>query len=399
MNQSPHQGHLRNQSWLPIHRIPLFCAGLSLGLASVLVLPRVLDLTRVSGWFPAYYYVNYYRFGFVKRALVGTLLTPLNVISGMDVRLFAVLVFSVGLMAFTILFWKLFSEATSASGWLTAGMRWRLALMFAFSPAIFLHLAYDAGRTDVFWLSCGIAALLIAFSKSLPFLFKFLSVLLLSFASLLIYEGSVFVIVPFLSVVLERSDRRRGLAAALVYALLMTLLTLAIQHFGSFEGGSAVLVELLSGTAPGLGDPLSIVLTGDLVKDNFHHALGSQFNWFGNNPVILAYILGWVLLLVRLARASSDLLRSGLILTTPFFGLFLNIIALDYIRYLSLVLCVSAMSILGLLVFDPVAARGLQGRVPLLWMLLLGIVLGPFGVVPDPALPYNPLSFILSGGG
>lgn len=353
----------------------------------------------MSGWFSAYYYVNYYHFGFVKRGLVGTLLTPLNVLSGMDVRLFALLVFSAGLLVFCFLFWFLFTLTNDSFSHFPQGMRWRFALVFALSPGLFLHLGYDAGRTDIFWLSCGLAALLISLSGRLLFVWKWFTVLMLSLSALLIYEGSVFVLVPFLAIVLARIAPHKGLAFGLSYAALMGLSTLVVQHFGPFEEGSRVLGGRLAAMAPGLGDPLSIVLTGDLARDNLSHSLGSSYNWFGNNLLIFFYFLIWVFLLISLVRASKRPGHALALLISPFFGLVLNVIALDYIRYLSLVLAVSAMSVLALLVFDSSAVTGLRGRIPLLSLLLMGFLLGPFGIVPDHALPLRPLPLLLGLGG
>lgn len=365
---------------------------MSLGLAMLLVLPRFLDLSRVSSWIPSYYYINYYRFGFIRRAFIGTLLTPLNMNSALDVRLFALLAFTAGLAVFAILFWSLFSKSLVSLASLTLRVRWLLALVFTLSPAIFLHFAYDAGRTDIFWLSCCIAAMLLVLSKQFAFRLKWLGVLFLSLVSLLIYEGSIFFLVPLYVVVLERIDRNNGLRGSLSYAFLMALFTFAVQYFGAFEEGSEVLADRLSAMAPGLGDPFSIVLTSDLVKDNISYSLGLRFNWFGNNPIVFIYVFAWCLILFRLIRFSSDPVRAGLLLVAPFFGLFLNLIALDYIRYLSLALTLSAVSVLGLLVFDSVAVMGLRGQGPLLALLVLGCVAGPFGIVPDDALPLNPLS-------
>ncbi len=387
------------KSWRMDQQIPLLCGCLSFAISMALVLPRLFDLSKVSGWFPAYYYVNYYRFGFVKRALLGTLLTPLNMVSGMDVRLFALLVFSFGLLTFSFLFWLLFSIANDSLTRLSPGIRWRFALVFVLSPALFLRLGYDAGRIDVFWLSCGLSALLVAMHARILFAWRWIAVLAFSIAALLIYEGSVFVLIPFLAVVLARGAPRKGFFFGLSYAGLMGLLTLAVERFGAFEEGSQILGERLASMASALGDPLSIVLTGSLVRENINLSLGNRYNWFGNNPLLFSYFLLWVLLLLFFVRASSHPGFALILLISPFFGLALNVIALDYIRYLSLVLAVSAMSILALVIFDSAAICGLRSRIPLLSLLSVGFLLGPLGTVPDDSLPLSPLQFLLGAGG
>lgn len=165
-------------------------------------------------------------------------------------------------------------------------MRWLMGIVFTVTPALFLHLAYDAGRTGVFWLSCGITSLLALISEKLPYILKQISVMILSIIALLSYEEPVLLLIPFLAVAMDRHAPEQGLLLGLNNVLLMGLATIAVEHFGMFEEISRVVSDRPAFTASGLGGPLSIVLMGDLAHGNMNSSPGSRFNWFGNNPLI-----------------------------------------------------------------------------------------------------------------
>ena len=371
------------------------------GLASLLIslplaLPPFRSLASYANWTPGYYYVNYWEFGFVKRGLLGSLISLTGLNRLLEPALFTCIIHTVGVVALSVLFWLLAHRCTRDLSQEDRRRKPWLYAVFLTSPALFLHFGFDLGRVDLFGLNITLLALLVLLSKA-SWLSRSTVALLTTAVGLLSHEAFLFFWLPLLGLGLIQSlaaepRLRRWLVIGSWLGLIVALLAI-LRGWGPFEPGAVELARRFATIHPSLAGALRIELTSDLVEDNIKLALDVQakYNWWGNNAAVACYSLviisGGVFLLRKLQGSSR-----WMAMIVPLTPLLMNGLGVDYIRHLTI--AITAGFICSLLLIDHIKALPQNALFRWIWLPLPFVLMGPLGIGPSDPLPlfcYLPL--------
>lgn len=186
-------------------------------------------LTR---WITPHYAINYFEFGFVKRALIGTIY-----------HLISATLTAKSLFLFQLFFIFITIAITHYFFARNALEKKFIYLLFILSPATFMQYGADFGRFDPILMLIFLLSIL---SRGSPFLFVFFSII-----GILVHEIYIFSFLPasFL-LMIEQHNRlstfqgiiKRILTSKLFYILLGFILI--IIYFGQYEGGSEQILKV-----------------------------------------------------------------------------------------------------------------------------------------------------------
>ena len=192
-------------------------------------LPLLVSLMWLGGRFsrtygPTFYFLNY-QHGFLKRALLGELLTPMQFISMRQILIMQMVIFAVLIATVYIVFWRmLFGNLAERS----------LAVFLLAGPALLPHFAYLSGDLDS--VLCILTVLAVGSFLALPAGVALAVSLVLSLVAMLVHEGFVLLFYPALLAIMIDMVRRHRLRAGLVAAQLAVVgvAFLAILHYGKW---------------------------------------------------------------------------------------------------------------------------------------------------------------------
>ena len=192
-------------------------------------LPLLVSLAWLGGtlnraYGPTHYFLNY-RHGFLKRALVGQVLSPLHFIGMRQILVIELAVFALLVAAtYAVFRHMLFGSIEQRS----------LAVFLLAAPAVLPHFAYLSGDLDSFLYLLTVLA--VGALLSLPSGFALLGTLALSLVALLIHEGFVLLFYPLLLAVMLDLVRRKRMRASLVILQLAVVAAvfLAVLHYGKW---------------------------------------------------------------------------------------------------------------------------------------------------------------------
>lgn len=212
----------------------------------------VASFGRTYGW-----YVNYFDFGFVHRALIGSI----------------VVLFAPGPIAnsyaIPTAIYPLFLLAAALSG-LLAARRWlpdtaertRYLAVLLLSPAFIAHYAYSTGDFNVLLAAILISSLLLVRSRFAPFL--------LLAVAMAIHEIFFVAFAPCVCVAIYMSDGRK-LRRSIAYGVAAAALFFLFSHFGTVEMSNEQILAMLNHRA-NLSVDASLEMTGNL-SQNLQHTL------------------------------------------------------------------------------------------------------------------------------
>lgn len=374
--------------WLRQRPCEVWFALASLLLSLPLAVPPFRSLASYANWTPGYYYINYWEFGFVKRGLLGTLISLTGLNRLVEPTVFTCIVHILGLVALSLLFWLLAHHCTRdlspedrrRTPWLYA--------VFLTSPALFLHFGFDLGRVDLFGLNITLLALLVLMNSA-SLITRAATALVTTTVGLLSHEAYLFFWLPLLGLGLIQSlapepRRRRWFVLGIWLGLIVSLLAI-LRAWGTFEPGAEELAGRFTAVHPSLAGAMRVELTSEL---SYNIAItwnaAKQHGWFGNNLGVIAYTLVSTTGYFLITRESSAPWRL-LMLATPAAPLLMNLIAVDFIRHLSCAISVAAVASLISIQHSqslPSIFRPGIGLVPLAFVLM-----GPLGIGGGDPLP------------
>lgn len=326
------------------------------------------------GWRTTQFFFSYQELGFVKRAIVGSVLQPFPALRQNAVFL----ALSAGFIA--IFVGQVTRWFTSASPALfRRDAAWLLAIC-ATSPALFLRQGFDIGRYDVL----GFIAVLAGFralERGRPWLAAAASAL-----ALLAHEAYLLINLPLVvAFCLTRADspepRGQKLTSLLALPLAVTVL---LVLFGRYEAGLDELVRrfgadarYLAAKGGGVDDDALAVLTRGFA-DNVDFV--AEMFWSKKAWLHLPIIAAWLALMTRFFfRFHRDnALPRDLLFYASFTPLLLSAIASDYYRWVALT--ATNMFIVVLVQLSRLADRGQTARIPTgvaTWTLIATGLLGP----------------------
>lgn len=212
----------------------------------------IASFGRIYGW-----YVSYSDFGFVHRALIGsivTLVAPRPVANS---------------YAIPVAVYPLFLLVVILSGWLAA-RRWlpetaertRYLAVLLLSPAFVAHYAYSTGDFNVLLATILIASLLLVRHRVAPFL--------LLPVAMAIHEIFFIAFAPCVCVAIYIADGRT-LGRSVTYGVAAAVLFFLFAHFGTVTMGNDRIVALLN-THAALDVDASLEMTADAGR-NLQHTL------------------------------------------------------------------------------------------------------------------------------
>lgn len=359
-----------------------------------LALPPFRSLASYANWTPGYYYINYWEFGFVKRGLLGTIISLAGVNRLVEPLEFTRIVHVIGLIVLSIIFWLFAHRCTQELNQDNQRKKPWLYGIFLTSPALFMHFGYDLGRVDLFGLNITLIALLL-FNSSRHWTFRAATALVVTTVGLLSHEGYLFLWLPLLGlgmmINLADEPRRRRSIIMGTWLGLIILLLVVLRLWGGFEPGSGVLAQRFAEIHPSLSNALQIELTTDL-KYNFNTTwtAAREVGWIGNNPAVAAYVAAITFIYYIIARENNAPWRIW-VYATPVIPILFNLIAADFIRHLSCAITTAVVaSLLTILHTNKITSN--LNRALCLAVIAFGL-LGPLGIIPQnpwPMLEYIP---------
>ena len=373
--------------WLSRKPCELWFGLVSLSLSLAMAMPPLRSLTSYANWTPGYYYLNYWQFGFVKRGLLGSLVSLTGLNRLVDPPVFTCFVHILGLITLSVLFWTLAFRCTLKLGFLDQRRKPWLYIVFATSPALFLHFGFDLGRVDLFGFNITLLVLLILFER-VPFPLRVASMLLATATGLLSHESYLFFWLPLLGLgafhSFETEPRVRRAWAMGGWVFLISLIMIILRIFGPFEQGSAELTARFSAIHPSLKDAMQLELTSEL-KYNMQITWTTlkSYNWLGNSIAVGAYAAIVVLGYCEIVKAgNAPVFIMALVVVGP---LLMNLIGVDFIRHLSCSL--SAAAVATLISIHRSNSLPAIFRFALVLVPSLFIFAGPLGISPLDPLP------------
>jgi hypothetical protein len=323
------------------------------------------------GWKTSQYFFNYQDLGFVKRALIGTILHPFPALQRVG-WLFTI----AGLLVagFAALFAQALSDAVSD---MPSRHRWMLIAICVSSPALFQRYGFDIGRFDVL----GLAATLLSFTALDRG--RLLLAAAISAVALLSHEAYVIITLPLLLAYCVRRPEF-SLRRAVIFLSLPTVVFAALILHGTYEHGIDRLTAYFAASPTYMAarngqvdvDAIS-VLTRNL-RENFEYAQKMFFEKraYIHIPIIMLWgaIMTWFFVLFY--RLNG--LRRDVLFYASFSPLLLSTIACDYYRWVSL----AATNALFVILIH-CRERRANGTVAVMptgaaaWLLLATALLGP----------------------
>lgn len=282
----------------------------------------------------SFHLLNYGEFGFIKRGIVGSLIKPIfSVLRSLNISLESIILvnYIFLLVFFCLLYWYLsFTAKTPKLA--------RLALLF--TPATFQFLGFDSPRTsELIWLILfSIWCVIFLRIKILRYIHCAISGILVSLCALT-YEGSLIILFPtiFFQIIFKNNliNPIRFLLKIIFFISPVIITTYLLFKFGSFEGDSNSIRNLLDNYKPGIWDTLSEVIVNDHISENAKMIKSSNVNWFSNNTIFVIYFT-WYLIINLIEILKDKSLKNMIILSSSFSGILLCIVAVDYSRYIAL---------------------------------------------------------------
>ena len=212
----------------------------------------VTSFGRIYGW-----YVNYFDFGFVHRALVGSIVALF--VSGPITDNYAIpfAVYPFFLLAATL------GGVLAARRWLSdTSERTRYLAVLLLSPAFVAHYAYSTGDFNVLLATILILSLLLVRHRFAPFL--------LLAVAMAIHEIFFVAFAPCVCVAMYVAEGRK-FGRSIAYGVAAATLFLLFAHFGTVEMSNDQILALLRRRA-NLSIDASVEMTAGM-SQNFHHTL------------------------------------------------------------------------------------------------------------------------------
>jgi hypothetical protein len=323
------------------------------------------------GWKTSQYFFNYQELGFVKRALIGTILHPFPALQSIG-WLFTIACLLIA--CFAALFAQALSDAVRD---MPARHRWMLIAICVSSPALFQRYGFDIGRFDVL----GLAAALLSFTVIDRG--HFLLAGAISAMALLSHEAYAIIALPLLLGYCVRRPEF-SLRRAVMFLSLPTIAFAALTLRGTYGQGIDRLTACFAASPTYMAatngqvavDSIS-VLTRSL-RDNFEFTQKMFFEKraYIHIPIILLWgaVMTWFFgMFYRLNGLRRDVLFYA-----SFSPLLLSAIASDYYRWVSL----AATNALFVIVIHcrELRSNGTIAVIPTgaaAWLLLATALLGP----------------------
>jgi len=281
------------------------------------------------GWKTSQFFFNYQGLGFVKRALIGTILHPFPALQRIG-WLFTIAALLIA--GFAALFAQALSAAVSD---MPSRQRWLLIAICVSSPGLFQRYGFDIGRFDVL----GLAATLLSFTALDRG--RWLLAAAISAVALLSHEAYVIITLPLLLAYCVRRPEF-SLRRAVIFLSLPTVVFAALFLHGTYGHGIDRLTAYFAASPTYMAatngqvdvDAVS-VLTRSL-RETFEYTQKMFFEKraYIHIPIILLWgaIMTWFFgLFYRLNGLRRDVLFYA-----SFSPLLLSAIACDYYRWVSL---------------------------------------------------------------
>ena len=326
------------------------------------------------GWRTSQFFFNYQNLGFVKRALIGSLLYPFPALRRGEIFLGLSAAF---VCAFVALFTVLFLRSIRL---LERKSRLMLTAICAASPALFLRQGFDLGRYDVLGLIAVIVSLF-ALDRGRWWLAG-----LASAVALLAHEAYIVINFPLvvayaLTGAPALRANRRGLWLLLLPPLVTTVL---LAVYGLYEPGLEALTRYFAGDPRYLAakggavdvDAVAVLTRGMAENVDFVARMFWEKRAYLHLPVILAW--GGVMTWFFHAFHRDNALKRGVLYYAAFTPLLLSAIASDYYRWVAL--AATNMFLVILVEIDRLGQRGLAATIPRrwpAWLLVASALLGP----------------------
>lgn len=346
------------------------------------------------GWRTSQFFFNYQDLGFVKRALIGSLLYPFPPLRRGE--------FFLGLSAsFVCAFAALFTfMLLRYARHLDNRSRMVFATVCAASPALFLRQGFDLGRFDVLGLIAVVISLL-AIDRN-----RWCLAGLASATTLFAHEAYIVIGFPLVA---AYAATKEGIESpnrtALGFLILPSLaVTSWLALYGLYEPGLEKLVGYFE------GDPLYLIAKGGSVDvdavavltrgvaENVDYV--ARMFWEKRAYLHLPVILGWGGLMARFFYVfhRENGLKRGVLYYAAYTPLLLSTIASDYYRWVAL--AATNMFLVILAQCERLGRRGLPAVMPggwLPWILVASALLGPISNTKSFPLLFTVLDRLFPG--
>lgn len=326
------------------------------------------------GWRTSQFFFNYQDLGFVKRALIGSLLYPFPALRRGEIFLGLSAAF-VGI--FVALFTALFLRSLRLHD---RKSRLILAAICAASPALFLRQGFDLGRFDVLGLITVIFSIF-ALDHGRWWLAG-----LASAVALLAHEAYIVINFPLvvayaLTGVPGRRANGRDWGLILLPPLMTTVL---LATRGLYEPGLEALTRYFAADPRYLAakggavdvDAIAVLTRGMAENIDFVARMFWEKRAYLHLPVILAW--GGVMTWFFHTFHRDNALKRGVLYYAAFTPLLLSAIASDYYRWVAL--AATNMFLVVLVEIDRLRQRGVTAAIPRGWpagLLVASALLGP----------------------
>lgn len=329
----------------------------------------------------AHYYINYVDFGFVKRGMVGTLLQATGGAPGVWLVRYIALGMGIAVCFLASRFLSALKKPAGNAGFFL------LAAFILFNPATFANMGYDLGRFDQLLITCSLGTLYFI-SKNNPWPAAIISVL-----ALLIHELYILVFFPILlyvAVFHSGFGRKQVLALVLPVAAAALLLFL----FGKIEGQSVEQIAETFAAVEGFNFSNYGIIWKRTLESNIRYTL-SYISRYESHIILklsvgALYTLLVYLLLAMITTYNKLDWRGFVVILAASLPLFF--IAIDYSRWYALII-INGLLYFGYLVLKErpdsfaITRMHIYG---LVLMIILGMLLGPLGVIQSFPLTYLP---------
>ena len=235
-------------------------------------------------WISTQYYVNYFEFGFLRRALLGTFIHPFFRLFSPFENIHYLFILGMHFANFVILSW-FYHVLISNLKHTTKNFKILLLSAFILSPLGASQFGFDCGRTDHYIFTLTVVAASLVKNK------KYLYSSLVCCFSILIHEISIFFAIPLLVSLLHYSnqhiDMRKTWKHYVIFLSPPLAIVILLYLFGTPETG--VLDTLPSAFSEG---------TGGYYRATFEIQQGYTYFW--QKYLIIAFTALPIILLTRL---------------------------------------------------------------------------------------------------
>ena len=375
-------GHPQN----PYGRIlpELVCAAISFAILVAPSIPPLRQIESVNPRVKAYYFINYFDLGFIKRGLIGTFYnaTSINSIASPAVVVIATHILMSAILALS--FWSL--ARRSFEDWPLKSKLPFYALI-TLSPGLFFRVGFDTGRVDIWCLNLSIITLLALISNKIGYRQKSLLVSASISVQLLIHDASILFYSPLLFFFFIRAlpnlTRLQKFYAIIPSIIVPGFISVMLLLYGKFEGGQAMLDEYLGSLNSELFGSLPLELTNSM-STNLSMGLPniSPGIYFGGKVMIFLYFIIFTSFVYIVSKQPWWLCLCTL---SPFL---VTILATDPIRFMGTSLTATTLLFL-------ISARNSRPRlsvymqIGLLCIAGFYFVFGPWGIIGEDPLPFT----------